>query len=166
MHRPDRAASTLSCPARSWAWASHAAACAALLAALACAPRASAQAADASPGGDPVVAAQLADIDRYGQRYGAAFEDELGRYQAAPRSLGEELRGSDWPHGRRYAACAIGRIVGRACRGVVQWWREHPDAGWDEVAAHFGVDPATLRRDIAGSYARWGRPLPDATAPR
>lgn len=116
---------------------------------------------------DAWVDAHLADIDRYGKRYGAAFDDELVRYQDAPRALVEELQALGWPHGRRYAACAIARAAARPCRAVVQWWQSVPDAGWGEAAAQFDIDAARLariREGIAASYARWGRPPPSTDA--
>lgn len=120
--------------------------------------------AQAEPRRDAWIDAHLADMDRYGQRYAAAFDDELVRYQDAPRALVDELKALGWPHGRRYAACAIARVAARPCRAVVQWWQSAPEAGWGQAAAQFDVDPARLREGIAASYARWGRPPPPTDA--
>lgn len=132
----------------------------------------SAQDETAAPGpgtGDAVVDARLADIDIYAARYPQAFVDELVRYFDAPRPLMEELldKGRHAP-GDLYYACALARVSGRPCRGVLEA-RDAAAEGedWQAVAARLGVQPggprATRLRDgMADSYARWARALPTA----
>lgn len=118
--------------------------------------------------GDAVVDARLADIDVYAARYRQAFIDELVRYFDAPRPLIEELlEKSARSPGDLYYACALARVTGRPCRGVLEA-RDAAgvDAGWRVVAAGLGVQPdgaraKRLRDGIEDSYVRWGRPLPD-----
>jgi hypothetical protein len=114
--------------------------------------------------GDAWIDAQLADINAYGARYRGAFVDELARYHAAPRELVEELVDQrNWAPGDVYYACALAQVVGRPCRAVADAWGQSHADGWAAVAAQVGVAQrpdaiARLRRDIADSYARWGRP--------
>lgn len=115
--------------------------------------------------GDAVVDARLADINVYAQRFPEAFLDELVRYFDAPRPLLEDLLGKGRAPGDLYYACALARVTGRPCRGMLQAWQAGGDTGWEKVAHRFGVEPGDaraqrLRAGIAGSYARWGRPLP------
>ena len=50
--------------------------------------------------GDAAMDARLADINQYGDRYRAAFVDELVRYHAAPRTLvGALLADEHWAPG-------------------------------------------------------------------
>lgn len=110
-----------------------------------------------------------ADLDRYARRYPQAFDDELQRYQAAPRVLLDAFAADDWPPSRRYLACAIARLAARACRDVAQAWQASPEADWRQIATRHGLVPdaarARLRGDIRASYGRWGRALPPADAP-
>ncbi|WP_133000403.1 hypothetical protein [Luteimonas arsenica] len=125
--------------------------------------------ADAPRTGDAVVDARLADVAVYAARYPDAFVDELVRYFDAPRPLIEDLlekqgRGP----GDLYYACALARVSGRPCRGVLEARAAAPDEAWEDIARTLGVQPGDararrLREGIAESYARWGRPLPDAT---
>lgn len=143
-----------------------------LAAALACAPApAGAQQAFAfgwdPRTGDAVLDARLADINAYGDRYRAAFVDELVRYHAAPRALvGVLLADEHWAPGDLYFACALAEAVGRPCRFVIDLWRESHASGWGEVAARLDVtgDSPDFRRiadGVVASYRRWGRPLPE-----
>lgn len=118
--------------------------------------------------GDAVVDARLADINRYAARYPEAFIDELVRYFDAPADLvREQLDAQGRTAGDVYYACALARVTGRPCRGVLEAWAAGHDAGWEGIARDVGVAPGDVRarrlRDgIAESYARWARPLPDA----
>lgn len=118
--------------------------------------------------GDAVVDARLADLNRYAARYPDAFIDELVRYFDAPRPLLEELLGKpETVPGDLYYACALARVSGRPCRGVLDAWLGGHEEGWEGIAREVGVVPGDarakrLRDGIAESYARWGRPLPDA----
>lgn len=116
--------------------------------------------------GDPVVDQRLADINLYAARYPDAFVDELVRYFDAPRALIEELLG-DGRHqaGDLYYACALARVSGRPCRGVLEARGAAPSDSWEDIARGLGVAPGDararrLREGMADSYARWARPLP------
>ena len=118
--------------------------------------------------GDAVVDARLADIDVYAARYPQAFVDELVRYFDAPRPLIEtQLKQRDRRPGDLYYACALARVSGRPCRGVIEARNAAAaGAGWQAISAGLGVQPGDarakrLREGIEESYARWGRPLPD-----
>ena len=116
--------------------------------------------------GDAVVDARLADIDRYAARYPEAFVDELVRYFDAPGALIEDQLGKDRAPGDLYYACALARVSGRPCRGVLEAWIAGHEEGWPGIARDVGVAPGDaralrLREGIAESYARWGRPLPE-----
>lgn len=117
--------------------------------------------------GDAVLDARLADINGYGDRYRAAFIDELVRYHAAPRALvGALLADEHWAPGDLYFACALAQAVGRPCRHVIELWREAHAGGWGAVAGQLGVEAGSpgFRRiveGVAASYVRWGRPLPE-----
>ena len=121
--------------------------------------------------GDAAMDARLADINRYGDRYRAAFVDELVRYRAAPRTLvGALLADERWAPGDIYYACSLAQAVGRPCRHVLDLWREGHASGWGPVAEGLGVttDSPAFRRiveGVAASYTRWGRPLPPMAAP-
>jgi hypothetical protein len=116
--------------------------------------------------GDAVVDARLADINRYAARYPEAFVDELVRYFDAPRPLLEERLGQKGGvAGDLYYACALARVTGRPCRGVLEARAAAPASDWETIARGLGVEPGgarakRLREGIAGSYARWGRKLP------
>ncbi|MGY0652079.1 hypothetical protein ACW7GZ_09470 [Luteimonas sp. A537] len=115
--------------------------------------------------GDAVVDARLADINVYAARYPGAFVDELERYFDAPRPLLEKLLGEGRAPGDLYYACALARVSGRPCRGVIEAWQGRGDGGWEAIARGFGVEPSDerakrLRQGIEQSYAHWGRPLP------
>ena len=121
--------------------------------------------------GDPTMDARLADINQYGDRYRAAFVDELVRYHAAPRTLVAALLADErWAPGDIYYACSLARAVGRPCRHVLDLWRTAHATGWGPVATRLGVpvDSPEFQRiaeGIATSYLRWGRPLPGPVAP-
>ena len=138
---------------------------------LACAPAAMA----AQPGfafgwdprtGDAVLDARLADINRYGDRYRAAFVDELVRYHAAPRALVTALLGDEqWAPGDLYFACALAQAAGRPCRHAIAAWRDGHATGWGAVAARLDMAAGTpgfqrIADGVEASYRRWGRPLP------
>ena len=116
--------------------------------------------------GDALVDARLADINVYAARFPDAFVDELVRYFDAPRPLIEELLGQGVAAGDLYYACALARVTGRPCRGVIGTRQaDGGAAGWEPIARRFGVEPGDararrLREGIAESYAHWGRPLP------
>ncbi|MEN1955967.1 hypothetical protein [Luteimonas changyuni] len=117
--------------------------------------------------GDAVVDARLADINVYAARYPEAFIDELERYFDAPRPLLETLLGEGRTPGDLYYACALARVSGRPCRGVIEAWQVRGDGGWEAIARGFGVEPGDerakrLRQGIQQSYAHWDRPLPGA----
>lgn len=127
-------------------------------------------AAPPTPGtGDAVVDTYLADIDVYAARFPEAFVDELVRYSDAPRPLLAGLleQGRHRP-GDLYYACALARVSGRPCRGVLEARdATGASAGWESIAASLGVRPGDaratrLREGIAESYRRWGRRLPGA----
>lgn len=117
--------------------------------------------------GEPEMDARLADIDRYGDRYRAAFVDELVRYQAAPRTLvGALLADEQWAPGDVYYACALAQAVGRPCRRMLALWREAHASGWGAIAMRVGVPVGSpeferIAEGVVSSYARWGRPLPE-----
>ena len=121
--------------------------------------------------GDVAMDARLADINQYGDRYRAAFVDELVRYHAAPRTLvGALLADEHWAPGDIYYACALARAVGRPCRHVLELWREAHASGWGDVATRLGVpvdspDFARIADGVEASYVRWGRPLPVVDLP-
>lgn len=115
--------------------------------------------------GDAVVDARLADINVYAGRFPDAFVDELVRYFDAPRPLLEDLLDQDRAAGDLYYACALARVTGRPCRGILDAWQADGSGEWEAVARRFGVEPGSarakrLRAGIVESYARWGRPLP------
>ena len=131
---------------------------------------ASAEPVDAGPAtGDTWIDARLLDIDHYAARHRDAFIDELVRYHGAPRALAAELlaREDAWSAGDLYFACALGQVSGRPCRTVVSLRERAPAQPWSEIAGQVGAAPGTapfqrLRTEIAASYRRWARPLPDA----
>jgi len=116
--------------------------------------------------GDAVVDARLADVNRYAARYPEAFIDELVRYFDAPRPLLEDLLGKRAATpGDLYYACALARVSGRPCRGMLEAGIAGHADGWEGIARGVGVVPGDararrLREGIEESYARWGRPLP------
>ena len=143
---------------------------AAVFAALLAATSAASAQDDAFPwnprSGDARVDQTLADINAYGQRYRAAFVDELVRYHDAPRDYIETLLESGrWAPGDVYYACAIGQAVGRSCRYVAEEWEQHHGEGWGALAQRLGIPPGSdafqrLKRGFASSYDHWARPLP------
>lgn len=113
---------------------------------------------------EPWVDVQLGDLDRYAARYAMPFEDELVRYQDAPRDLIADLRQKGWRYSRIYAACVIARTAGRPCRYVADAWTGNPPQRWDAVAAGFGVSAGSdavqrIQGAITQTYVRLGRPL-------
>jgi hypothetical protein len=120
--------------------------------------------------GDVWVDATLADINAYGRRYPDAFADELARYHGAPRDVVSALLAAPgWTPGDAYFACALAHVIGRSCRYVADEWQAHPGEGWGALAQRLGVKPGSpefhrLKDGFAGSYGRWGRPLPPAAA--
>lgn len=125
-------------------------------------PQAAAEEA-ARPGtGDDWIDLRLDDMDRYAARYRDAFVDEVARYLEAPRALVVDALGHGMRPGDVYYACALARASGRACRGLVEAWREDPGGGWPGVAERLGLALDDLHRrvrdDIRASYRRWARP--------
>lgn len=116
--------------------------------------------------GDAAMDVRLADINRYGDRYRAAFVDELVRYHAAPRTLvGALMADEHWAPGDLYFACALAQAIGRPCRHVLEAWRRSHASGWGELAARLGAPAgsrefARIQDGVESSYLRWGRPLP------
>lgn len=115
--------------------------------------------------GDDSVDARLADIDRYAARYPDAFVDELVRYFDAPGELIEDQLEQGRAPGDLYYACALARVSGRPCRGVLEAWAAGHADGWEGIAREIGVVPGgaratRMREGVAESYLRWGRPLP------
>ena len=95
--------------------------------------------------GDATLDARLADINQYGDRYRAAFVDELVRYHAAPRTLsGALLADERWAPGDIYYACAIARQLGRPCVEIVDVWERDHGQGWGVVAQRLGIKPCLL----------------------
>lgn len=117
-----------------------------------------------APPVDAWIDVQFDDLDVYAGRYRAAFEDELARYQDAPRDLIAQLRASGWSQGDIYAACLVARTVGRPCRVVAEAWTRDRGQRWDSVAAHFGIAAGSnalerMKIAIKSTYQRSGRPL-------
>lgn len=115
--------------------------------------------------GDAWVDARLADMDTYAARYRGAFDDEMVRYLEAPRALVEEARADGGMRpGDVYYACALAQASGRACRGLLEAWRQDHAGGWAGVASRLGLEPDArrqrrIRESIVASYRRWDRPL-------
>lgn len=129
------------------------------------APDAARQApADAAPAGtgDAWIDPHLDDMQRYAARYRDAFVDEIVRYLEAPRELVVEALDGGMPAGDVYYACALARVSGRACRGVVEAWRAEGEGGWPAVLERLDLSPRELhprvREEIRASYRRWARP--------
>src|SRR5690606_4348387 len=80
----------------------------------------------------------------------------------APRALVVDALGHGMRPGDVYYACALARASGRACRGLVEAWREDPGGGWPGVAERLGLALDDLHRrvrdGIRASYRRWARP--------
>jgi hypothetical protein len=121
--------------------------------------------------GDPWTDRVLADINQYGNRYGDAFVDELTRYFGAPRPLVTQLLvDQHWAPGDVYYACALAQAAGQPCRAVADSWTRDHDAGWASIMQRLGITTdspqfARLKRGVADSYQRWGRPLPATDTP-
>lgn len=117
--------------------------------------------------GDALFDARLADINHYAARYPEAFVDELVRYFDAPGELIEDQLETGRKPGDLYYACALARVSGRPCRGVLETWAAGHVDGWEGIARDVGVVPdgeraTRMREGVAESYLRWGRPLPAA----
>ena len=116
--------------------------------------------------GDALIDARLADINVYGSRYPEAFFDELVRYFDAPRGLIEDQLEKGRTPGDLYYACALARVTGRPCRGVLDAWTTGHADGWEGIARDIGVVPGDararrMREGVEESYVRWDRRLPD-----
>ena len=115
--------------------------------------------------GDDWIDARLRDMDAYAARHRDAFIDEIVRYLEAPRPLVDEaLTAGGMRPGDVYYACALARASGRACRTLVDAWREASGAGWESVAGQLGLESdarlhARIRDDIGASYRRGARPI-------
>jgi hypothetical protein len=117
----------------------------------------------AQPGtGDAWIDLRLDDMDRYAARYRDPFIDEIVRYLEAPRELVVEALDGGMRPGDVYYACAMARVSGRACRGVVEAWRAEGEGGWPAVLERLDLPPRELhprlREEIRASYRRWARP--------
>lgn len=114
--------------------------------------------------GDDWIDARLRDMDAYAARYRDAFIDEIVRYLEAPRPLVDEaLTAGGMRPGDVYYACALARASGRACRTLVDAWRDAA-GGWESVAERLELESDTrlhprIRDDIDASYRRWARPI-------
>jgi len=115
--------------------------------------------------GDDWIDARLRDMDAYAARHRDAFIDEIVRYLEAPRALVDEaLTAGGMRPGDVYYACALARASGRACRTLVDAWRDSAGDGWESVAERLELEPGTrlhprIRDDIGASYRRWARPI-------
>ncbi|NUS39751.1 MAG: hypothetical protein HOQ02_12115 [Lysobacter sp.] len=115
--------------------------------------------------GDVWVDTQLADINRYGERYRDPFIDEMTRYYGAPRDLVSDLLlRRHWAPGDVYFACALAQAAGRPCRYVVDEWERDHGQGWGALAQRMGIKPGSaefhrLKRGFVPSFDRWGRPV-------
>lgn len=129
-----------------------------------------AQEAWAARSGDAWIDLRLADINAYAARYPEAFADELVRYFDAPRELVADWTGErDAMPGDVYYACAIARVTGRPCRGVLEAWSRDRAGGWAPLAERMGLvdgspEAARLKQAFDASYAHWSRPPPEAPA--
>jgi hypothetical protein len=115
--------------------------------------------------GDAWVDTWLGDMNRYGSRYRDPFVDEMVRYYGAPRELVTDLLvDRHWAPGDVYYACAIGAILGRPCRYVVDIWNRDHEQGWGQVAQTLGIKPGSpefhrLKKGFVPTYDRWARPI-------
>ncbi|MDO5504914.1 MAG: hypothetical protein Q4F49_01295 [Pseudoxanthomonas suwonensis] len=115
--------------------------------------------------GDVWIDEYLGDMNAYGIRHRDSFVDEMVRYYGAPRALVTELLvGQGWAPGDVYYACAIGQIIGRPCRYVVDEWNRDNAQGWGVVAQRLGIKPGSeqfhrLKRGFVPTYDRWARPI-------
>ena len=141
-----------------------------LLPAVAAAQAAAADPAATAPAyepgtGDAWLDRQLADVNRYAERYPDAFIDELVRYRGAPRALVEQLMADPVRQPADvYVACALAQALGRTCREVAAAWRRDPDQGWAALAEtldaeRHGEAMMRVKRGLVESYDRWARPI-------
>lgn len=119
---------------------------------------------DAAQGtGDRWIDRQLADIDRYAERYPDSFLDEVSRYAAVRRGyVAALLRQQHWSPGDIYFACAWAHVVKQSCRELVR--ARTAAASWQSALQTLPVEPANLdyravRHAIVASYDRWERPI-------
>ena len=130
----------------------------------AAAPAATAPAYD--PGtGDAWLDRQLADVNRYAERYPDAFIDELVRYGGARRGYVQALmQQHGWAAGDIWFACFWGQAIGASCREPVQARSRLPGEGWRAVVESLPVAPDNLhwravRHALVASYDHWDRPI-------
>lgn len=122
----------------------------------------------AAHSGDAWIDLRLADINAYAARYPEAFADELVRYFDAPRELVADWIGERGAMpGDVYYACAIARVTGRPCRGVLEAWSRDSAEGWAPLVermelVHGSPAAARLKQAFDASYARWSRLPPEA----
>lgn len=115
--------------------------------------------------GDAWLDRQLADVNRYAERYPQSFADEMSRYYSVPRDYVEAmLQQPSWEAGDIFMACALAQALVQPCRGVVREWSRDHEQGWKGVSQRLQStpDPAVqrrLRKDLEQSYLRWARPL-------
>jgi len=134
--------------------------------ALAQATTAPPAAATYTPGtGDAWLDRQLADVNRYAERYPEAFVDELVRYGGARRGYPEALmQQHGWAAADVWFACFWGKAIGASCREPVRARAQHPDEGWKAVVQALPVAPDNLhwravRQALVASYDHWDRPV-------
>ncbi|MCG8274803.1 hypothetical protein [Stenotrophomonas sp. NLF4-10] len=115
--------------------------------------------------GDAWLDRQLADVNRYADRYPEAFVDELVRYGGARRGYPEALmRQHGWAAADVWFACFWGKAIGTSCREPVRARAQHPDEGWKAVVQTLPVAPDNLhwravRHALVASYDHWDRPI-------
>jgi hypothetical protein len=109
--------------------------------------------------------AQLADINRYAERYPESFLDELVRYAGISYDYASAMmKQQGWQGGDLYFACFWGKAIDLGCRPLVRLRAQHPDLGWAERVATLPVEPGRLhwravRHAVVDSYQRWDRPI-------
>ncbi len=115
--------------------------------------------------GDAWLDRQLADVNRYAERYPDAFIDELVRYGGARRGYVEALlQQHGWVPGDVWFACFWGQAIGASCREPVQARSRLPGEGWRAVVESLPVAPDNLhwravRHALVASYDHWDRPI-------
>ena len=115
--------------------------------------------------GDVWVDTQLADMNRYGNRYRDPFIDEMVRYHDAPRDLVTDLLvNRNWAPGDVYYACTMAQVIGRPCSYVADEWQQHHGEGWGALAKRLGIKPGSaefhrLKKGFVPTYDRWSRPI-------
>lgn len=115
--------------------------------------------------GDAWLDRQLADVNRYAERYPDAFVDEVVRYGGARRGYVQALmQQHGWAAGDVWFACFWGQAIGASCREPVQARTRLPGEGWRAVVESLAVAPENLhwravRHALVASYDHWDRPV-------